>query len=192
MLDADEDAVGDAPARTLPVGTFDLVAQSDDLAAEHVGSHPVLVAEVGHSAAVPLHVRRLAVLVGAPVVEVQRVLVCEGLKPARFRAQVALRALDHRLGGPCRTVHERLGSGDALVLARRADEDAYVELAFDASLEGLAVDLGCPIELEDLDLVVEYLFRRHDVRQEVEPVVRRVRGGVEGVHVVGVAVVDGG
>jgi hypothetical protein len=66
-----------------------------------------------------------------------------------------------------RGTHERLGARDALVLARRTDEDAHVQLAFDAPLEGLAVDLGGAIELEDLDLMTEHLLRRHDVRQEV-------------------------
>jgi hypothetical protein len=55
VLDAHEYAVGDALARPLPVGPLVLVAQPDDLTAEDVRDHAVLVAEVRHSAAVPLH-----------------------------------------------------------------------------------------------------------------------------------------
>jgi hypothetical protein len=47
------------------------------LTAEDVGDHAVLVSEVWHAAAVPLHARGLALLFGAPVVEVERVPPCQ-------------------------------------------------------------------------------------------------------------------
>ncbi len=54
-LDAHEDAVGDALARSLPVGPLVFVSQPNYLAAEDVGGHSVLVAKVRDATAVPLH-----------------------------------------------------------------------------------------------------------------------------------------
>jgi hypothetical protein len=86
VLDAHEDAVGDALARPLPVRALVLVAQPNDLASEHVRDHAVLVVEVRHAAAVSLHPSRLAVLLGAAVVQVERVLVRQRLIPPHVRA----------------------------------------------------------------------------------------------------------
>ena len=181
VIYAHEQAVGHSSARALPVGALVLVSKAYDAAPEDVWRHALLVAEVGNSPAVPLQPRGLPVLVGLAIVQVHGVHVRQGLEAPRFAAQVACRALNHRLGGPGERVHHLLRGVNALVLARGRDEHAHFELAFDASLERVAVDLGRAVELERAHRVPHRRLGRHDVREEGDQVLGRVRGHVPAV-----------
>ena len=153
VVDAHENAIGDAIARALPADALILVLEPHAFRAEHEGDHPVFVPEVWDLARVALHPRRLAHLGRAAYREPHRVLSGEGDEAPDVVAQVAPRPRDHGFRRSVARVHVRLRLVHRLVLARGADGHLDLERCLDATLELVAVELGAPVELEFVDRV---------------------------------------